>query len=249
MVAHFPDIVHGWVGPFVLIDLRHPEYIKKVLNSDKCLDRADFYSFPYKTGLLISGGELWKRHRKLLNPAFNTNKLNAFLPTVNEKARKLTEVLRGYVDKDAFNVVRLLSALTLESLLSTSFGLERDFINNPFDRIFAIAKKFVLYKFSIQFRIWFSIFHVREAFNIGNTISNFFNLAMPNTRVKNEFTQYCEDILEEAEHEQNDLYNGGNLNFIDILLKNRDYLTSEEIQDEVSTMILSVSFSFKVKQF
>lgn len=144
MVAHFPDIVHGWVGPFVLIDLRHPEYIKKVLNSDKCLDRADFYSFPYKTGLLISGGELWKRHRKLLNPAFSTNKLNAFLPTVNEKARKLTDVLGGYVDKDAFNVVRLLSALTLESLLSTSFGLERDFINNPFDRIFAIAKKLVL---------------------------------------------------------------------------------------------------------
>lgn len=67
---------------------------------------------------------------------------------------------------------------------------------------------------------------------------------MPSTRVKNEFTQYCEDILEEAEREQNDLYNGGNLNFIDILLKNRDFLTSEEMQDEVSTMILSVSLFF-----
>lgn len=67
---------------------------------------------------------------------------------------------------------------------------------------------------------------------------------MPSTRVKNEFTQYCEDILEEAEREQNNLYNGGNLNFIDILLKNRDFLTSEEMQDEVSTMILSVSLFF-----
>lgn len=143
MIAHFPDICMGWVGPFCIIDVRNPDYIKKLLYSDKCIDRAAFYFFPYKTGLLISGGDLWKRHRKLLNPAFSTNRLNAFLPIVNEKARKLTQVLSGHASNDAFNVIRLLSALTLESLLQTSFGLEKDYINNPFDKIFAITKKLV----------------------------------------------------------------------------------------------------------
>lgn len=65
------------------------------------------------------------------------------MPIINSKARKLSDVLSDYAGKDSFNIVRLLSALTLESLLQTSFGLEKDFINNPFDRFFAIVKKFV----------------------------------------------------------------------------------------------------------
>lgn len=160
IIEHFPHLSKAWVGPFLIIDIRNPDYIKKILYSDKCIDRAVFYSFPYKTGLLHSGGgetrtlenfqlllktiflDLWKRHRKILNPAFSTNKLNRFLPIVNEKARKLTKVLNEKVDGDAFNIVRLLSALTLESLLRTSFELEKDFMNNPYSKIFAIVKKF-----------------------------------------------------------------------------------------------------------
>ena len=141
MIKSNPDISLGWVGPICIIDVRNPEYLKIVLNSEKCIDRAVFYSFPYKTGLLFSGGDLWRRHRKILNPAFSTNKLNKFLPIINEKARKLIDVLDFFVTRDAFNVVRLLSALTLESLLKTSFRLEMDFINNPYDQFFDIVKK------------------------------------------------------------------------------------------------------------
>jgi len=85
----------------------------------------------------MSGGELWRRHRKIINPTFSTVKLNAFLPIINEKARKVTKVLeKSYLEKEEFNIVRLLSATTLENLLKSSFGLEKDFINNPGDKIF-----------------------------------------------------------------------------------------------------------------
>lgn len=60
LVASFPDISKSWLGTFVLIDIRNPEYIKKILFSDKCFDRAEFYSFPYKTGLLYSNGGYFK---------------------------------------------------------------------------------------------------------------------------------------------------------------------------------------------
>lgn len=85
--------------------------------------------------------DLWRRHRKLLNPAFSATKLNKFFPIVNLKARKLSNKLDEFVDQDPFNVFRLLSALTLESLLMTSFGLDRNFIDNPHDEIFTIVKK------------------------------------------------------------------------------------------------------------
>lgn len=154
IIAPFPDLSKGWLGPFCMIDLRKPEYIKKVLNSEKCIDRASFYSFPYKTGLLISGGEMWKRHRKILNPVFSTNKLNKFMPIVNEKARKLGEAINAHINKGEFNVVRLLSALTLENLLQSSFGLEKDFINNPFDKFFAIVKKFERVRFEFPVKLF-----------------------------------------------------------------------------------------------
>lgn len=144
LVSKFPHLCKGWIGPFCLIDVRNPEYVKKILNSDKCLDRAAFYWFPYKTGLLISGGDLWRHHRKILNPAFSSSKVNKLLPIINEKARKLTVALKGHAGKEAFNIVRLLSALTLESLLLASFGLEKEFINNPYDKFFTIVKKYVL---------------------------------------------------------------------------------------------------------
>lgn len=68
-----------------------------------------------------------------------------------------------------------------------------------------------------------------------------FNLFMPRKHRKNEFTQFCEQILDEAEQQQSDKLGGDSMNFIEILLMNKTVLTSEEIQDEVSTMVLAVS--------
>lgn len=63
------------------------------------------------------------------------------MPIVNKKARKLIQVLQSRINKEEFNVVRLLSALTLENLLQSSFGLDTDFINNPFHKFFTAAKR------------------------------------------------------------------------------------------------------------
>ena len=80
----------------------------------------------------------------------------------------------------------------------------------------------------------------REARDIGNNISNFFNLFIPLTHRENEFKEFCHQIYIEAEQKSEKTYNESS-NFIEILLKNKNLLSSEEIQDEVSTLILSVS--------
>lgn len=68
-----------------------------------------------------------------------------------------------------------------------------------------------------------------------------FLLFIPNHHRNNEFTEFCQEIYNEAEIENENYYNGGNLNFIEILLKNKNNLTMTEIMDEVNTMILAVS--------
>lgn len=74
-----------------------------------------------------------------------------------------------------------------------------------------------------------------------------FNLFMPRRHRKNDFTSFCEQILVEAEQESDELFRGDSMNFIETLLKNKSCLTNEEIQDEVSTMILAVSHLSEVK--
>lgn len=91
----------------------------------------------------------------------------------------------------------------------------------------------------------FNICIFREASNIGYSIFNFLNLFFPTHHRENEFTKFCQDIYEESKKESKNVYNGGNLNFFEILLKNKNFLSKQEIQDEVSTMILAVSANIR----
>ena len=82
-------------------------------------------------GLVVDGGDLWRSHRKLLNPAFYPTILQSFLPALNDKSKILVKVLAQHLDKEEFNIFHPLSGCTLETLLSTSIGLKKDIQNNP----------------------------------------------------------------------------------------------------------------------
>jgi cytochrome P450 len=223
-LSKHPTISKVWIGPICSIDIRHPNHIKMILHSDKCIDRAQPYKFgfsKYKTGLLASNGELWMRHRKILNPAFNANNLKKFLPIVNEKAQKLTKAFDILDNKEAFNVSRLIAALTLESLLNTSFNLEKDFINNPNDKFFTIVKK--------------------EAANIGMNVSKSIINAHFLTKHEDEFSNFCLDMFNDAKKTVQSNYNDRNANFIELLMENQENLSQKEIIDEILTLIMAVS--------
>lgn len=137
----YPKISYSWLFHYCMVDIRDADYIKVILTSEKSLDRADFYFFPYKTGLLASSGDIWRKHRKMLNPAFSSGKILQFLPAINDKARILVEVLDSFVGKSSFNIVRHFSALTVDSLMKTSFGLDKNFLQNPYHKFFELVKQ------------------------------------------------------------------------------------------------------------
>ena len=119
-----------WVGP-MLITVDSPEDLQILLNSPDCTDKSSFYKIvPLQKGLLLAGGELWKSHRKLLNPSFYVNVLQSFTPLFNQKAKILVNVLKKYESKGQFNIYRPLSACTLETLLATSIGIDEDIQND-----------------------------------------------------------------------------------------------------------------------
>ena len=121
----------AWLGPMCFVIVGKPEDMQLVLNSQHCIDKSMIYQFfGARKGLIVSGGNLWKTHRKLLNPTFFVKVLNTFIPTFNEKSKKMIDVWdRNHVGKKEFDAFYSVSLFILETLLSTTIGLNKDIQN------------------------------------------------------------------------------------------------------------------------
>lgn len=61
--------------------------------------------------------DIWKRHRKIIQPTFNQKILNSFIPIFNSKADILAdEIFSKYVDKGNFETFDLFSRFTLDNV-------------------------------------------------------------------------------------------------------------------------------------
>jgi cytochrome P450 len=72
---------------------------------------------------LIDDEQLWRPHRRALDPAFNSSIVQSFLPIFNEKAKICIE---GLKQKHVVDPYSLWTPLTLEVFLATSMGLKKD---------------------------------------------------------------------------------------------------------------------------
>lgn len=69
---------------------------------------------------------MWRNHRKLLDPAFNNNIIKSFLSIFNEKSVTFVKVMEKHLDGRAFDLFEMMSALSLDNILTTSTGLRKE---------------------------------------------------------------------------------------------------------------------------
>lgn len=120
-----------WLGPELLVFADTPEALKVVLNSPKCMDKSTLYEvFSLKKGLIVTGGDMWKAHRKILNPSFSLSVLQQLVPIFDQKSKILVENIAVEIDKEPFDVYFYLSACSLEALLKGTMSLDRDTQSN-----------------------------------------------------------------------------------------------------------------------
>lgn len=140
----YGNITRGWIGNNLVIFLTHPADVEIILNSHVHLDKSDEYRFfqPWLgEGLLISSGEKWRSHRKLIAPAFHMNILRSFVSTFNDNSRAVVKKMAAELGKGEFDVHDYMSAVTVDILLETAMGTERTKQNNEgFDYAMAVMK-------------------------------------------------------------------------------------------------------------
>lgn len=120
----FTNIARIWIGPKLLVFLTHPDDVEIILGSQTHIDKSDEYRFfkPWLgNGLLISTGEHWRSHRKLIAPAFHQNVLKSFIGTFNSNSLNVVRKMEKEIGK-VFDCHDYMSETTVDILLGTYCG-------------------------------------------------------------------------------------------------------------------------------
>lgn len=117
--------VKFWLGPLLMVVVDRPEDLKIVLNSQHCLDKVDPYRFfRVDLGLFAAPKELWKRHRKVLMPAFGPKVVDGFLPTFAKTSRSLCKELERFLPAGEVNIQYQVEKCALKSICGKFISLK-----------------------------------------------------------------------------------------------------------------------------
>lgn len=120
-----------WFGPEILIVIKTPERMQKVYNAKECLDKPRFLKhFGIQQASLFGTLDAWRRHRKILNPAFSMQILKTFVPVFDKKSRKLVKSFEPMLEQKEFDIFPQMSAFFLETILNAALGLDKDILND-----------------------------------------------------------------------------------------------------------------------
>ncbi|KAK7324466.1 hypothetical protein VNO77_28029 [Canavalia gladiata] len=116
-----------WLGPIPSVSLLDPELIKDVLNKIHDFPRPDPHPIGklLATGLANYEGEKWSKHRKIINPAFNLEKLKIMLPIFFRSCNDLITKWEGMLSSDGsceMDVWPFLQKLTSDVISRAAFG-------------------------------------------------------------------------------------------------------------------------------
>jgi cytochrome P450 family 4 len=123
---NYDGAARAFLGYKPVVFLTHPDDVEIILNSSVHLQKADEYKYfePwFGNGLLISHGETWKNHRKLIAPAFHMNVLKTFINLFYKNSIGVVEKMRSEIGmNNEFDVHDYMSETTVDILLQTVMG-------------------------------------------------------------------------------------------------------------------------------
>ncbi|CAH6779400.1 Cyp4f17 [Phodopus roborovskii] len=148
MSHDFHDVHLCWFGAFYpILRLTHPKFIAPVLQAPAAVAPKEmtFYGFlkPWLgDGLLVSSGDKWSRHRRLLTPAFHFDILKSYVKIFNKSvnimhAKWQRMTTKGSARLDMFEHISL---MTLDSLQKCVFSFDSNCQESPSEYIAAILE-------------------------------------------------------------------------------------------------------------
>ncbi|KGL93737.1 Cytochrome P450 4F22, partial [Charadrius vociferus] len=146
LVAQYRHGCLWWLTPWTpILRLFHPTTLRPILLASASIAPKDqlFYGFlkPWLgDGLLLSHGQKWGRHRRLLTPAFHGDVLKSYVAIFNQSTHIMHVSTRCLAGTVGLEVLEELSLLTLDTLQRCIFSHQSHCQEQPSEYIKAILK-------------------------------------------------------------------------------------------------------------
>lgn len=116
-----------------------PAGVKRVLldnvaNYPKSRDDARFLAAAFGDGLLTSDGDKWRRHRRIMAPAFDHRSIVAYAPAMVEATQRFIAKWDNLPPDAAVDMHAEMTALTLQLISRTMFSADSDIMAGLVDK-------------------------------------------------------------------------------------------------------------------
>ena len=138
----YGDVAYFRLGPFPCYQFAHPDNIHEVL-----VRKAKSFHKPTRlkqvfgrfegNGLVVSDGELWSRHRRVVQPAFRASQLESYAHVI---AKCVDELLDGWQGATVVDISDEMRRLTLRIVTQTLFSRTIDDEQQVGDAVDAIQQ-------------------------------------------------------------------------------------------------------------
>uniref|UniRef100_A0A8D3DCN7 Cytochrome P450 4B1-like n=1 Tax=Scophthalmus maximus TaxID=52904 RepID=A0A8D3DCN7_SCOMX len=122
----YPYAFPLWFGPFIcFVNIHHPDYVKTLLTSTEPKDDLAyrFITSWIGEGLLVSKGQRWFRHRRLLTPGFHYDVLKQYVKLMSDSAEIMLDKWESFAyTNQSFELFEQVSLMTLDSILKCAFS-------------------------------------------------------------------------------------------------------------------------------
>ncbi|XP_023256862.1 cytochrome P450 4B1 [Seriola lalandi dorsalis] len=238
----YPYAFPLWFGPFVcFLNIHHPDYVKTILTSTEPKDDLAyrFIESWIGDGLLVSKGQKWFRHRRLLTPGFHYDVLKAYVKLMSDSTKTMLHKWESYATtNESFELFEHVSLMTLDSILKCAFSYSSNCQTESGTNTYIKA----VYELSDLINLRFRTFpyHNDLIFYLSPHGFRYRKVC----RVAHSHTEEVIRKRKEALKQEKELDNipaKRNLDFLDILLFARDEkqqgLSDEDLRAEVDTFM------------
>ncbi|EFA04665.2 cytochrome P450 CYP4BN1 [Tribolium castaneum] len=227
------------------------KFLECVLSSMKILNKSEDYLYlrPWLgTGLLTSDGPKWKKHRKIITPAFHFQILEQFVEVFESGGNRFVQQLQKEVGKKSVDIYPYVTLCTLDIICESAMGIS---INAQFDdnsdyvrsvkamcRITMERLFHLLEMNDVTYPLTKNYYTQKKSLNV---LHNQTNSVINRRRKELENKTEAINVTNEDKADNNDTLFGRNKKaFLDLLLQatvDGRPLTQEEIREEVDTFM------------
>ncbi|XP_078521134.1 cytochrome P450 3A24-like [Lissotriton helveticus] len=114
---------------------------------------------PLEDGVTIAKDDQWKRIRTVLSPTFTSGKLKEMFPIIMNLGQTLVKNIEKKREKDEpLDMKLMFSSYSIDVVISTSFGVNIDSMNNPKDPFVTNGRRILNFKFMSPLLIFTVLF-------------------------------------------------------------------------------------------